>query len=83
MHRKVFWEHPFFFYYFPETPENKAFADEFHKAYGRYPKVGALYGYISAGFIVKAYEKAGKVDSAACISSTMPYFMVSAPIPRR
>ncbi|MGD9972239.1 MAG: ABC transporter substrate-binding protein [Desulfatirhabdiaceae bacterium] len=58
-----------YFYYFPETPENKAFADEFHKAYGRYPKVGALYGYITAGFIVKAYEKAGKVDTEKLVDA--------------
>jgi branched-chain amino acid transport system substrate-binding protein len=52
-----------YFYYFPETPENKQFVEEFHQAYGRYPKVGALYGFITAQFMARAYEKAGAVNA--------------------
>lgn len=48
-------------FYFPETTENKAFVQSFKDAYGRYPNVGALYGYLTAQFIVKGLEKAGKV----------------------
>ena len=51
-----------YFFYYPETPENKAFVEEFKKAYGRYPSAGSLVGHITALFIAKAYEKAGKVD---------------------
>lgn len=51
-----------YFFYYPETPENKAFVKDFQAAYERYPKVGALYGYITARFIQKAFEKAGTVD---------------------
>lgn len=51
-----------YFFYYPETPENKAFAEEFKKAYGRYPSFGSLIGWFTAQFIAKAYEKAGKVD---------------------
>lgn len=46
-------------FYFPDTPKNKEFVQSFQKAYGRYPKVGALYGYLAAQFIVKGFEKAG------------------------
>jgi len=33
-----------YLFYFPDTPANKAFADEFFKAYKRYPKASALVG---------------------------------------
>jgi branched-chain amino acid transport system substrate-binding protein len=49
-------------FYYPETPENKAFADKFKQVYGRPPSFGSLIGYFTAQFIAKAYEKAGKVD---------------------
>lgn len=52
-----------YFFYYPQTPENKQFAEEFQKAYGRPPKVGALYGYVTAMFLKKAYEKAGTIDT--------------------
>jgi len=51
-----------YLFYYPDTKENQAFVDEFRKAYNRYPKSGALYGYMAAQFIAKAYGKAGKVD---------------------
>lgn len=51
-----------YYFYFPETPENKAFVEEFKKAYNRYPSFGSLIGWFTAKFIAKAYEKAGKVD---------------------
>jgi len=49
-------------FYYPDTPKNKAFVKAFKDAYGREPKVGALYGYLAAQFITKALEKAGKMD---------------------
>jgi branched-chain amino acid transport system substrate-binding protein len=49
-------------FYYPETSENKAFVEEFRKAFNRYPKVGALYGYATGELFVKSFEKAGKVD---------------------
>jgi len=51
-----------YLFYYPDTKENKAFVEEFRKAYDRYPKSGALYGYMTAEFIAKSFEKAGKVD---------------------
>lgn len=52
-----------YYFYYPETPENKAFVDEFRKAYDRYPSFGCLIGWCTANFIAKAYEKAGKIDA--------------------
>jgi branched-chain amino acid transport system substrate-binding protein len=49
-------------FYYPDTPKNKAFVKAFKDAYGREPKVGALYGYLAAQFISKALVKAGKMD---------------------
>lgn len=51
-----------YYFYFPDTPENKAFVAEFKKAYDRYPSFGSLIGWFTAQYIAKAYEKAGKVD---------------------
>lgn len=58
-----------YFYFFPETDYNKRFVEEFRAAYGRYPKVGALYGYVTASFIAKGYEKAGVVDTEKLIDA--------------
>jgi len=55
--------------YYPATAENRAFVAEFEKAYGRTPAVGALYGYITAQFISKAYAKAGEVDTEKFIDA--------------
>jgi len=56
-------------FYFPKTAENKEFVRAFREAYGRYPKVGALYGYIAAQFIIKGFEKAGEVDTEKFIDA--------------
>ena len=58
-----------YFFYYPETPENKSFVAEFQKAYGRYPRVGALYGYVTAHFIAKGFEKAGALDTEKLIDA--------------
>ncbi|NJD61714.1 MAG: amino acid ABC transporter substrate-binding protein [Deltaproteobacteria bacterium] len=58
-----------YLFYYPNTKQNQAFADEFRKAYNRYPKSGALYGYMAAQFIAKSYEKAGKVDKEKFIDA--------------
>lgn len=56
-------------FYFPDSPKNRAFAKSFREAYGREPKVGALYGYLAAQFIAKALEKAGKMDKEKFINA--------------
>jgi branched-chain amino acid transport system substrate-binding protein len=58
-----------YLFYYPDTPANKAFVDEFRKAYNRIPRVGALYGYLTAQFISAGYQKAGKVDAEALIKA--------------
>jgi branched-chain amino acid transport system substrate-binding protein len=58
-----------YLFYYPETPENKAFVDEFRKLYNRPPKVGALYGYAFAHLMVKAYQKAGSTDREKFITA--------------
>jgi branched-chain amino acid transport system substrate-binding protein len=58
-----------YLFYYPETPENKAFVDEFRKMYNRPPKVGALYGYAFAHLMAKAYQKAGKIEREKFITA--------------
>jgi len=58
-----------YFFYYPETPANKAFADDFKKAYNRYPKASAFVGYMTAQFIAEGYKKAGKVNTEAFIKA--------------
>jgi branched-chain amino acid transport system substrate-binding protein len=56
-------------FYFPQTPENKNFVEEFEKAYNRKPAVGALYGYLAAQYIIEGYKKAGKIDNEKLIDA--------------
>jgi branched-chain amino acid transport system substrate-binding protein len=58
-----------YFFYYPNTPANKAFVEEFKKAYGREPKVGALYGYLAGQFITQALKKVGKFDKEKFIDA--------------
>lgn len=52
---------PYFFYY-PQVPANKAFADNYKQVFGRYPTAGAFCGYVAGHFIAQAFAKAGAVD---------------------
>jgi len=56
-----------YLFYYPDTPANRAFADEFRKFCNRYPRIGALYGYMTAQFIAEGFRKAGKVDNEAFV----------------
>jgi branched-chain amino acid transport system substrate-binding protein len=58
-----------YFFYYPKTDQNKAFVEKFRAAYNRYPAVGAVYGFMAADFIKKAYEKAGKIDTEKFIDA--------------
>ncbi len=58
-----------YLFYYPETPENKAFVEEFKKTYNRNPKIGALYGYVTGVLIEKGFAKAGKVDKEKFIDA--------------
>lgn len=56
-------------FYYPNTPANKVFVNEFRKIYKRYPGSTAFYGYTAGMFIAKAYQKAGKVDKERFIDA--------------
>jgi len=70
-----------YLFYYPDTKENRAFVDEFRKAYNRYPKSGALYGYMAARFIAESYEKAGKIDREKFIDA-MEGMILDSPVGR-
>ena len=58
-----------YFFYYPDTPENRAFVADFKKAYNRNPRIGALYGYMTAQFIAEGYKKAGKIDREKLVNA--------------
>lgn len=58
-----------YFFYYPDTPENRTFVADFKKTYNRNPRIGALYGYMTAQFIAAGYKKAGKIDKEKLISA--------------
>jgi branched-chain amino acid transport system substrate-binding protein len=58
-----------YLFYYPETPGNKAFVEEFRKTYNRDPKIGALYGYSTGIFLERGFAKAGKVDKEKLIDA--------------
>jgi branched-chain amino acid transport system substrate-binding protein len=68
-----------YLFYYPETPENKAFVEDFRKLYNRPPKVGALYGYAAAQLIARAYQKAGAVDREKFVTA-MEGLVVDSPV---
>ena len=51
-----------YLFYYPLTPENKAFTAEYQKAYSKYPTMPSFYGYATGLFIAKAYQKAGNTN---------------------
>ena len=59
---------PYLFYY-PDTPANKAYVEEFRKAYGRYPQMFALFGYSAGRLIEKGFQKAGSMDREKFVSA--------------
>lgn len=58
-----------YFFYYPDTPENRAFVADFKKAYNRNPRIGALSGYMTAMFIAEGYKKAGKIDREKMVNA--------------
>ncbi|MGD0660490.1 MAG: ABC transporter substrate-binding protein [Syntrophorhabdales bacterium] len=58
-----------YLFYYPKTPENKAFVDKYQKQNNRLPTMPSFYGYTTAQFIAKAYQKAGKVDTEKFIDA--------------
>jgi branched-chain amino acid transport system substrate-binding protein len=48
-----------YLFYYPDTPENKAFVAEYRKIYNKYPTMPAFYGYTAGQFIIRGLEKLG------------------------
>ena len=68
-----------YLFYYPETPENKAFVDAFQKAYGTPPGFPAFNAYITAHLIAEAYRKAGSIDKEKFIDA-MQGLKVKSPV---
>lgn len=51
-----------YLFYYPETPDHKAFVEAFQKAYGNPPGFPAFNAYLTAHFIADGFRKAGKLD---------------------
>ncbi len=58
-----------YMFYYPQTAENKAFVAKFQKFSNRLPTMPAFFGYVTAQFIAKAYEKAGVVNKEKFIDA--------------
>ncbi|HOJ44296.1 MAG TPA: ABC transporter substrate-binding protein, partial [Syntrophorhabdaceae bacterium] len=58
-----------YLFYYPDTPANRAFVEEFKKTYNREPRIGALSGYMTAMFIAEGYKKAGSFDKEKFINA--------------
>ena len=59
---------PYLFYH-PNTPANKAYVQEFRKAYGRYPQMFALFGYAAGRLIEQGFKKAGSIDKEKFVNA--------------
>ena len=59
-----------YLFYYPQTPENKAFVAEYQKLYNKYPTMPSFYGYTTGQFIIRALEKlGGKFDKEKFIDA--------------
>jgi len=58
-----------YLFYYPETPENKAFVKAFEAAYGNPPGFPAFDAYLTAHFIADAFRKAGTIEKEKFIDS--------------
>jgi branched-chain amino acid transport system substrate-binding protein len=69
-----------YLFYYPDTPANKAFVAEFRKLYSRYPKMTALYGYITAQFIARGFQKAGSMNKEKFIDAVEGMVLDDTPV---
>lgn len=72
-----------YMFYHPQTPENKAFVQAYQKLNdNKYPSMPSFYGYIAGQFLVKAFQKAGKVDSDKFVDALEGAVLETSPIGR-
>lgn len=58
-----------YLFYYPETPENKAFVKAYQDAYSAPPGFPAFHAYNTAHFIAEAFKKAGALDKEKFIDA--------------
>jgi len=58
-----------YLFYYPDTPANRKFVQDFQAAYRDPPGFPAFHGYITAHFIAEAYRKAGSLDRERFINA--------------
>jgi branched-chain amino acid transport system substrate-binding protein len=58
-----------YYFYWPETPTNKAFVKAYKAAYGDYPSAWAEEGYDGVYFLADAIKKAGSLDTDKVINA--------------
>jgi branched-chain amino acid transport system substrate-binding protein len=58
-----------YLFYYPDTPENKAFVKAFQDRYGTPPGFPAFDAYLTAEFIAEGFRKAGKIDKEKFIDA--------------
>jgi branched-chain amino acid transport system substrate-binding protein len=71
-----------YLFYYPETPENRAFVETYRKAYRTYPTMPSFYGYIAGRFIAEGFRKAGKVDKERFIDALEGMVLEKSPVGR-
>ncbi|MBW2045709.1 MAG: ABC transporter substrate-binding protein [Deltaproteobacteria bacterium] len=58
-----------YLFYYPDTPENRAFANAFKSAYGSPPGFPGFHGYITAKFIAEGFRRAGSLNKEKFIDA--------------
>jgi branched-chain amino acid transport system substrate-binding protein len=58
-----------YYFYWPDTPTNKAFVKAYRAAYGDYPSAWAEEGYDGVYFLADAIKKAGSLDTDKVINA--------------
>ena len=69
MRRKAYSEPQITSFIIPTRLQITLLFKEFKKAYNRYPKMGALYAYVTAQYIEAGFKKAGKIDKEKLIDA--------------
>lgn len=68
-----------FHHYYPDTPEVKAFSDNFYKAYDRFPSGNSFVGYVCGLLITEAFSQTGTLDIEEFIN-TLAGLKIATPV---
>jgi branched-chain amino acid transport system substrate-binding protein len=58
-----------YLWYYPDTPANQTFVEEYQKRFKKYPTESSMDGYTTALFVAEGFKKAGKIDKEALINA--------------